>query len=104
MHVMTGKAMPIQQQVGVVLVVAMLVIPGVSASLLSRKISRMFIISPVMAVTTSVAGVYISYTFDLPPGSVIVLVMGSVFVLTYTVTSIMSMIVSNRTLLRTRHG
>src|SRR6476660_1120809 len=46
------------QTVGVVLVVAMLIIPGATAYLLTDRFSRMLVIAPAISATCSIAGIY----------------------------------------------
>jgi manganese transport system permease protein len=71
------------QAVGVVLVVAMLIIPGATAYLLTDRFSRMLVIAPVLSTLAAVTGLYLSYYLDTASGGMIVLVEGSVFALVY---------------------
>ncbi|QEV99603.1 metal ABC transporter permease [Microbacterium caowuchunii] len=71
------------QVVGVVLVVAMLIIPGATAYLLTDRFGRMLIIAPVISATCSVLGIYLSYWVDASSGGLVVLVQGVVFALVY---------------------
>ncbi len=71
------------QAVGVILVVAVLIIPGATAYLLTDRISRMLILAPVLAVTSSIVGVYTSYYSDASTGGVVVLAQASVFAFAY---------------------
>ncbi|SJN34446.1 Manganese ABC transporter, inner membrane permease protein SitD [Microbacterium esteraromaticum] len=71
------------QVVGVILVVAMLIIPGATAYLLTDRFSRMLIIAPVMSVASSVFGIYLSYWIDASSGGLVVVVQGAVFALVY---------------------
>ena len=71
------------QAVGVVLVVAMLIIPGATAYLLTDRFGRMFVIAPVLAATCSVAGLYASYHLDTASGGMVVLAQGTAFVAVY---------------------
>lgn len=71
------------QVVGVVLVVAMLIIPGATAYLLTDRFRRMLLIAPVTSVACSVAGIYLSYWIDAASGGLVVVVQGSVFFLVY---------------------
>lgn len=71
------------QVVGVVLVVALLIIPGATAHLLTDRFSRMLIIAPVMSSLCSVAGIYLSYWLDASSGGMVVVVQGVVFGLVY---------------------
>ncbi len=67
------------QVVGVVLVVAMLIIPGVTARLLTDRFGRMLWLAPILAAVCAVVGVYISYYADTATGPTIVLCQGSLF-------------------------
>ncbi|GAC57660.1 manganese ABC transporter permease protein [Gordonia hirsuta DSM 44140 = NBRC 16056] len=71
------------QVVGVVLVVAMLIIPGTTAYLLTDRFGRMLVIAPVFSAACAVLGLYISYYWDTSPGGMIVLVQGIGFALVY---------------------
>lgn len=67
------------QVVGVILVVAMLIIPGATAYLLTERFTRMLVIAPIIAATCSVLGIYLSYWLDASSGGLVVLVQGVVF-------------------------
>ncbi|MBM7461328.1 metal ABC transporter permease [Rhodococcus coprophilus] len=71
------------QAVGVILVVAMLIIPGATAYLLTDRLARMLVIAPVLAVAASVVGVYTSYYTDAATGGVVVLAQSVVFAAVY---------------------
>lgn len=71
------------QAVGVILVVALLIIPGATAYLLTDRFSRMLVLSPLIAGASAVVGVFASYYLDASPGGVVVLTMGIVFTLVY---------------------
>ena len=71
------------QAVGVVLVVAMLIIPGATAYLLTDRFSRMLVIAPTVSATCAILGIYVSYYADTASGAMIVLVQGIAFTLVY---------------------
>ena len=71
------------QAVGVVLVVAMLIIPGATAYLLTDRFQRMLIIAPAISIVCAVVGLYASYYIDTASGGMVVLSQGGVFVLVY---------------------
>lgn len=71
------------QAVGVILVVAMLIIPGATAHLLTDRFGRMLVIAPVISVLCSVIGLYVSYYLDTASGGMIVLTQGAAFALVY---------------------
>lgn len=63
------------QTVGVVLVIALLVTPGAAASLVSRRLTNIIILSLVLAGIATIAGFYVSYYIDMSSGPSIVLVL-----------------------------
>lgn len=67
------------QVVGVILVVAMLVIPGATARLLTERFARMLVIAPVFAVVCSALGLWLSYWLDASPGGLVVVTQGVAF-------------------------
>ncbi|AGT95544.1 manganese ABC transporter permease protein [Rhodococcus erythropolis CCM2595] len=71
------------QAVGVVLVVAMLIIPGATAYLLTDKFSRMLVIAPVVSAICAITGIYVSYYLDTASGGMVVMTQGIVFALVY---------------------
>ncbi|WP_336659276.1 metal ABC transporter permease [Leucobacter sp. USHLN153] len=71
------------QVVGVILVVAMLIIPGATAYLLTDRFTRMLVIAPVLSVACSVTGILLSYWFDASSGGLVILVQGAAFTLVY---------------------
>ena len=71
------------QAVGVVLVVAMLIIPGATAYLLTDKFSRMLVIAPAVSAVCAIAGIYVSYYLDTASGGMVVMTQGIVFALVY---------------------
>lgn len=71
------------QVVGVVLVVAMLIIPGATAHLLTDRFGRMLVIAPTLSAVSSLVGIYLSYWVDASSGGLVVLVQGIVFAIVY---------------------
>lgn len=71
------------QTLGVILVVAMLVIPGATALLLCRTFGRMLAVSSLGAVASAVVGLYSSYWLDVASGATIVLTQSVLFTLAY---------------------
>lgn len=61
------------QAVGLILVVAMLVIPGATARLLTRRLSHMMAVAAVVGAVSAVAGLYTSFYVDVASGPAIVL-------------------------------
>ena len=62
------------QAVGIVLVVALLVTPAATASLLTRRFHRMMLLSSTIGGFSAVLGIYLSYYLDLASGAAIILV------------------------------
>jgi len=71
------------QAVGVILVLAMLIIPGATAYLLVKQLHQMMISGSAIGVVSSVSGMYLSYFFNLPSGPAIVLVAFALFLLAF---------------------
>lgn len=71
------------QVVGVVLVVAMLIIPGATARLLTDRFGRMLVLAPVISAACAVVGLTLSYWWDASPGGLVVVVQGVVFALVF---------------------
>jgi len=69
------------QTVGVGLVAAMLVTPAAAASLLTRRLSRMMIVSAAIGMSSSFVGLYLSYYLYVSAGASIVLTCTALFVL-----------------------
>lgn len=71
------------QTVGVALMVAMLVTPAATASLLSNRLPSMMMISATIASLSGVVGLYISYYVGITSGSAIVLTATAFFLLAF---------------------
>nr|WP_202318657.1 metal ABC transporter permease [Leucobacter luti] len=71
------------QVVGVILVVAMLIIPGATAYLLTDRFGRMLVIAPALSVACSTLGILLSYWLDAASGGLVVLVQGAAFTLVF---------------------
>jgi len=69
--------------VGVGLLAAMLVTPGATAYLLTRRLARMMVVAATLGELSAVAGLYLSYYANVASGAAIVLVATGFFVLTY---------------------
>lgn len=65
--------------VGVVLVLSLLITPGATAYLLVPRLHQVMGVGSAIGVTASVAGLYLSYYFNLPSGPAIVLVVSLFF-------------------------
>ena len=67
--------------IGIVLVVAMLVTPAATASLLTRRFHRIMLLGSSLSILASVLGLYLSYYGNVPSGAAIVLVSTAMFLL-----------------------
>ncbi len=67
------------QLVGVVLVAALIVIPGATAYRLSRNYRGMLTLSLAVGLSGSFGGLFVSYYYPVPPGAAIVLILAAVF-------------------------
>jgi manganese/iron transport system permease protein len=73
--------------VGIVLVVAMLVTPAATASLLTRRFHRIMLLGALLSVAASAIGLYASFYANVASGGAIVLVNTSFFLLALAWTS-----------------
>lgn len=73
------------QVVGLILVIAMLTIPPLIVEPFARSLVRMMALASAVGAAMTVAGLWLSYTFDLTSGASIILVGGGVFLLVLTV-------------------
>ena len=69
------------QAVGVILVIAMLIAPGITAFTLCRRFGCMLMVAVAVAVFSSVAGIMLSFYIDAASGPCIVIVQAAGFVL-----------------------
>lgn len=68
------------QAVGNILVLALLITPAATARLLTDRLSTMMLLSVLIGVTGSIAGLFISYYADVASGGMIVLVLTAMFI------------------------
>jgi manganese/iron transport system permease protein len=71
------------QTVGVGLVTAMLVTPGATAYLLSKRLSTMMVISAAVGAISTISGLYLSFYINVASGAAVVLVATGIFVLVF---------------------
>lgn len=69
--------------VGIILSVAMLVAPGAIAFLLTKRYGAMLMSAVTVAVSSSLAGIYLSFFIDSAPAPTIVLIMSGIFILAF---------------------
>ncbi len=89
LHVLIAIAIVVSlQTVGVALVVAMLVTPAATASLLTKKLRSMMWLAALIAAISGAAGLFASFYLNIASGAAIVLVCTLVFVLVWAGQSI----------------
>lgn len=71
------------QAVGIVLVVAMLIIPGATAYLVARSMGGMLVVATVATCIAALAGVYVSFYADWSTGGSVVLAQAALFCLAF---------------------
>ncbi|MCF2970241.1 metal ABC transporter permease [Synechococcus sp. Nb3U1] len=71
------------QVVGVGLVTAMLVTPGATAYLLTRRLPAMMALAALIGAGGNVLGLYLSYYIDIASGAAMVLTVASIFLLVF---------------------
>ena len=69
------------QAVGVILVISMLITPSAAALQITRRFSSAMLMAAAIGVASGVAGLYLSFHFDLPSGPVMAMVAFIFFVL-----------------------
>lgn len=69
------------QAVGVILVVALLTVPALTATLLVKELHHILLLGAAIGLLTSVSGVYLSYYYNLPSGPTISLLSTGLFLL-----------------------
>lgn len=67
------------QTVGIILVIAMLITPGSTAFLLTKRFAPMLGIAALTALVSSITGAYLSYYLDISTGGAIVFTQGMIF-------------------------
>lgn len=70
-------------QVGVVLVIAMLVIPAATSYLWTHKLSHMIVFASIIGASMGIVGTLISFQYNLPTSATIVLVGALVFTISF---------------------
>jgi len=84
LYVMVTIAIVISlQAVGNILVLALLITPAATARLLTDRLGPMMVLAAALGAGGSVAGLYLSWTYDLASGGLIVLVLTGLFALAW---------------------
>jgi manganese transport system permease protein len=78
------------QTVGIILVIAMLITPGSTAFLLTKRFPTMIKIAVGVSIVSSLVGAYSSYYFDVATGGTIVFVQGIIFLCVFSYQTILS--------------
>ncbi|MBI3360509.1 MAG: metal ABC transporter permease [Chloroflexi bacterium] len=76
------------QILGVTLIAAALVIPAITARLLTDSFNRMIVLSTLIGAVTGLIGMYLSYYVDVSSGATIVLLQATAFGLVLMITSL----------------
>lgn len=71
------------QTIGNLLVLALLIGPAATARLLCDRVVTMMLLSPLVGAGAAVVGIYLSWSYDLPAGATIVVVVACGFVVTW---------------------
>jgi len=71
------------QTIGNILVLALLITPAASARLLTDRLGVMMTLAPVIGGLSALVGLYMSWSWDLPTGGTIVLVLTAVFLVSW---------------------
>ena len=71
------------QVVGIALMLAMFVTPAAAASLLTRRLPPMMLISAAIGIFSGVAGIYVSYYWQVAVGAAVVLVATVLFMVVF---------------------
>lgn len=74
--------------VGVTLIAAAIVIPPITARLLTDSFGTLVILSTLLGATFGAVGIFLSYHFDIASGAAIVLLSASVFAVVYAATTL----------------
>ena len=77
------------QTVGVALMVAMLVTPAATASLLTNRLPQMMIIASSIATASGLLGLFLSYYLSIASGAAVVLVCTMIFAVTWGTKSLL---------------
>jgi manganese/iron transport system permease protein len=71
------------QTIGNILVLALLVTPAATARLLTDRLGIMMLLAPSIGGLSALVGLYVSWSWDLPTGGTIVLVLTAVFLVAW---------------------
>lgn len=86
------------QLVGILLISSLIVIPNVTAMMFSRGFRETAILSMLFAVSSVVLGIFTSYSLNIAPGGMIVLISVIIFIISLVIKS--SEIIKNKSVIR----
>lgn len=92
------------QTIGNILVLALLITPAATARLLTDRLGVMMLLSPVIGGTGATVGLYLSWSYDLPVGGTVVLVLTGAFLVTWLCAPRHGLVAKSRHLLGARMG
>lgn len=75
------------QIVGLILVLALLILPAASAAQFTRSLKYMMVFSVIFCMVITTSGLMISYKPDLPSGSTIIILAGFIYILSIVIQS-----------------
>ncbi len=90
------------QTIGNILVLALLITPAATSRLLTDRLGLMMLLSPAIGASCAAVGVYLSWSYDLPVGGTIVLVLTAAFLATWTFAPRHGLVAKSRLLLAVR--
>ena len=96
MFLLTATIVASLHTVGIVMVVAMLIIPGAASFLLTYRFSYMIILSLIFGIISSLAGLYLSFYYDLATGAAMVLVVAVIFLIALVFSPTQGIVYSKR--------
>lgn len=74
LNLLTGLAVVVlSQMVGIVMVLALLVLPTAAASKLTTRLSRMMLLGGLFCFLSCLLGMFVSYTWNIPMGAITIL-------------------------------
>jgi len=74
------------QTIGNILVLALLITPAAAARLITDRLGIMMTVGPAIGAGSALVGLYVSWSWDLPTGGTIVLVLTAAFLATWLLT------------------
>lgn len=76
--------------IGVILITAQLILPGISALFITNNIRKAIILSGIISLFCSMLGLVISFMLDIPTGSAIVLALFTIFIISLSISKLSS--------------